>query len=347
MRILVVDDSAFMRKAISQMISSERGLEVVATARNGREAVELAARHKPDVITMDIEMPEMDGLTALRQIMRQCPTRVLMFSAVSGEGSQAALRALSMGAVDVLAKEMEGGPMQIGLMRDELVQRIVALRPARGATPAQPPVETGRASQTLPVFRVNQFDVVCIGSSTGGPPVLETVLSNLPAAWQVPIVIAQHMPAAFTRSMASRLASCSGRPVHHVDEDRPLETGTVHVATGGRHLRIRKTRVGQWALQVSDQPEDEPYKPSVNVLFESAAAEVGRRTLALVLTGIGQDGQAGAMKLREKGAVVLAQDQASCVVYGMPKAVVEAGLATASLTPQQMRDTLGQLVSPA
>lgn len=341
MRILVVDDSAFMRKAISQMITSDPSLQVVGIARNGKEAVAMAADLKPDVITMDIEMPEMDGLTALRHIMRDCPTQVLMFSSLSNNGPQAAIRALNLGAADILAKDTSHSPLDIKHMRDDLLECIHALNPARFKPKAPKTVD---ATQALaPDFRAGQFDVVCIGASTGGPPVLQTLLSDLPATLRTPIVIAQHMPRSFTESLAQRLEQCGSLPVHHVTQRQPLEPGHVYLAPGGEHLQIEKAGFGKWSLNVTGEPANEPYKPSVNVLFESAAHATGRRTLGIMLTGIGKDGLAGGKILREKGGTLLAQDEQSCVVYGMPKAITNAGLSAASLSPDELHLALRQL----
>lgn len=357
MRILVVDDSAFMRKAISQMINSDPSLQVIATARNGVEAVALAKELRPDVITLDIEMPEMDGLTALRHIMRDAPTQVLMFSSLSDDGSHAAMRALTLGAADVLAKDTVKSPLDITFMRDDLLERIHALNPDRFAPVSINPDNTAQAlssvnqtgsttlatSAALPGFNARQFDVVCIGASTGGPPAIETLLHDLPNTLRTPILIAQHMPHLFTKSLAERLDQACDLTVHHAQDGQPVEPGHVYIAPGGQHMHLHKVSFGRWFLKINDDPADAPYKPSVNALFHSAANTTGRRTLGIVLTGIGEDGLAGAQALREKGGVILAQNQHSCVVYGMPKAVTNAQLVTASLTPQEIHQCLVQL----
>lgn len=347
MRVLIADDSAFMRRALTQMLSEAAGIEVVGAARNGREAVEMAEKLKPDVITLDIEMPEMDGLTALSRIMRQCPTQVLMLSSLTTEGSHAALRALHLGAADVLAKDASQVTLSIENLREELITRVRLL----GATRLRRlHKQTAHAAEHraagLPVFQPNQFELVCIGSSTGGPPILEAILKPLPATMRTPIVIAQHMPAMFTRAMAERLdASCALRVIHGQD-GMPLERGKVYIAPGGRQTRIRRIGVARWALSIGDEPADALYRPSVDVLFESAAATTGPRTLGIVLTGMGQDGLIGGRRLHALGATLLAQNAESCVVYGMPKAVTEQALIAASLTPEQIAQAMLPLGRP-
>lgn len=336
--VLVVDDSTFMRRALTRMLDSAPDVCVVAQARNGRQAVELAQRHKPDVITMDIEMPEMDGLTALRQIMRQCPTHVLMVSSLTTEGSRAAIRAMQLGAADVMAKESSQISLAIGGIEAELLAKVRALGQAP-RTRQQP----GPATSPLPRFRVGQFDLLCIGSSTGGPPVLETLIRSVPQQMRLPIVIAQHMPRMFTESMAERLDGLCPLPVQLADDGMSLSRGHVYVAPGGQHTRVVKTGLAQWTLRVGDEPRQALYKPSVDVLIDSAAEAMGPRTLAIILTGMGNDGYQGARKLRARGGTVLAQDQGSCVVYGMPKAVTEQGIAAASLNPQQLASVIAHL----
>lgn len=355
MRIVVVDDSAFMRRAITQMLTSDPSIEVVGAAHNGREGLEMVQRLKPDVVTLDIQMPEMDGLTALQHIMRECPTPVLMLSSLTVEGSHAALRALSLGAADVLAKDTSQISLSITNIQEDLLARVRAIagkRPARrgvGASPAAPAAHPGaaapahRAEPESIRFRPGQFDIICIGSSTGGPPILELILSQAPASLAAPIVVAQHMPAIFTASMAERLASICRLPVHHAQDRMPLDRRSIYIAPGGRHTHIHKVGPGRWELRVNDEPASAIYRPSVDALFHSAAEAVGPRGLGIVLTGMGADGLEGGRALREKGGLLLAQSAESCVVYGMPKAVTEHGLVAASLAPEQIARALRTL----
>ena len=344
MRVLVVDDSAFMRRALSQMLSSAPDIQVVGTGRNGREGLELAKQLKPDVITLDIEMPEMDGLTALQHIMHECPTQVLMLSSLTTEGSHAALRALSLGAADVLAKDASQISLSITNMQAELVSHVRELgasRPRRFQSAG--PLPGIGATQQVPVFRPGQFDVICIGSSTGGPPVLEKILGALPDTIQAPIVVAQHMPAVFTKSMSQRLDQICALKVVHAEDGMQLERRTIHICPGAKHTHIEKAGLARWKLRIGDDPKEALYRPSVDALFESAAASVGSRVLGVVLTGMGNDGLKGGQILHKKGATLLAQSADTCVVYGMPKGITEQALVAASLPPEKIAQAIKAL----
>ena len=329
-RVLIVDDSAFMRNAIRSMLTSNGGIEVIAVGRNGKEAIELNERLRPDVITMDIEMPEMDGLTALDRIMRSKPANILMLSSLTTKGSKAAMKALSLGAADVLAKDGSQFSLTIESIKADLIERVLALGASRRHHPK--PMVARVASQSLPTIDVRALDVVAIGSSTGGPSALEAILTAIPREFPVPIVIAQHMPAMFTESMSLRLAEVCKLSVVHVVDKEPLLPGRVHIAKGGMHMHIRRT-FSRFEAMMSLEPKAAIYKPSVDALLASTALAAGARCLGIVMTGIGQDGLVGARELRNRGGTLWAQDEGSCVVYGMPKAVTEAGLAQASLSP--------------
>ena len=343
--VLVVDDSAFMRRVIRQMLESDAEIEVVGVARDGQEGLDAARKLQPDVITMDIEMPLMDGLTALRFVMREAPTQVLMLSSLTTEGSVASLQALKLGAADVLAKDASQFSANITKIKDELLTRVRALGRSRArravtAKSAPPPSHAGGAA---PTFRRGQFDLVCIGSSTGGPPVLETLISALPSTFDTPIVIAQHMPELFTRSMATRLNEMCPQRVHHAADGMPIEKSSIYIAAGGSNTQIVKVRLAQHALRVGPEPDYAVYKPSVNALLASAAAATASRTLAIVLTGIGDDGMLGAKDIHAKGGTLLVQSEPTCVVYGMPKAVASANLAKACLAPAELGRCLASL----
>ncbi len=359
-RVLVVDDSAFMRKAISDMIESDPALTVIDTARDGEIAVAKAKDLKPDVITLDIEMPNKDGLEALREIMRECPTKVLMCSSLTQSGSVEALRAMKIGACDFITKDASNVSSTIKDMRDDLVAKIKAVSGVdtsgrRGGSPsvhargAAVPAKTlrsgeaSRISRRIPVYKPGEFELMVIGSSTGGPPVLETILKDLPLDMSVPIVVAQHMPKLFTKSMSDRLDSLSVLKVVQGESGMPLSPGTVYIGEGGSHIRVRKSSAGRMAIEISDQPSDALYKPCVNELFTSAAKAVGSGCLGVMCTGMGDDGAIGAKPLKDAGGKLLAQNESTCVVYGMPKAVVEAGLADAALSPEQIAQAIGRL----
>lgn len=345
MRVLIVDDSAFMRKAIAQMLASDPQIQVVGTARNGKEGVEMATALRPDVITMDIEMPEMDGLTALQHIMRACPTAVLMLSSLTTEGSHAALRALKLGAADVLAKDTSQISLSITNIREDLLSRVHALA-HEGRRRAQRTPVMRPTVQQVPGFRPGKFDVICIGSSTGGPPVLETILTRLPASLSTPVVVAQHMPEMFTRSLAQHLAEDCNLRVLHVEDHMPLERRTIYIAPGGKNIHLHKLGLARWEMRINREPASTIYWPSVDALLLSAVASMGSRALGVVLTGIGDDGYLGGKELHTRGGTLLTQSAETCVVYGMPKKITENALALASLSPDEIASALCSMAEP-
>jgi two-component system chemotaxis response regulator CheB len=346
-RILVVDDSAFMRKAISMMLESDPQIKVVGTARNGEEGIEKVRLLKPDLVTMDIEMPGMDGLTALREIMKKHPVPVMMVSSITTEGAQATLEALELGAVDFIPKQMSYVSLDIVKIKEELIAKIKditrrkhvllgRLRRRLGAGAGGPatPSETAGAGATSPHYaaplpgsrRQHHVDIIAIGSSTGGPPALQEVLPKLPANLPVGVLVAQHMPPTFTKSLAERLNSLSEVSVQEARDGDRIEPGLVLIAPGGKHI-IAHRAGGATRARVSDEPVDTLYHPCVDVLIDSVAKGFGGSSLAVILTGMGTNGMVGSRELRQRGGKIIAQDEASSVVYGMPRAVIEAGLA--------------------
>lgn len=345
-RVLVVDDSALMRKVISKMISSDPGLTVVDTAYNGADGVAKAKALRPDVITLDMEMPVMDGMTALRRIKAECTDpspAVLMCSTLTSQGSHESLAALRCGAADVIAKE--GDPLHGGIeaMRDELIAKIKAIASAPRRRPglkiAEPPAMPVRGLPAIPA----NTRLVVIGSSTGGPPVLEQILTSLPADLPVPVVVAQHMPPMFTKSLAERLDHQCAITVLHGEDGQPLPPGTATIIPGGKHGRVRE-RGALLRLEVNGEPAAALYKPSVNELFRSGGEAAGPRCVGVMLTGMGDDGSIGAADLKRAGGLVVAQTAETCVVYGMPKAVVERGIAVGAGSPAQIGPWIAGLV---
>ena len=323
-RLLIVDDSMVTRKMIQQMIGRESWIEVVGTAANGLEGVEKARALGPDVVTMDIRMPVMDGLQALKKIMHECPTRVVMLSAVTTEGADETLEALAAGAIDFIPK-LEGGKAT----GPEALRRML-LAKLRIAVKAQLSTAGTGKSGGRPVAGLvaapapgGAVEVVLIGASTGGPNALQLVVSQLPAELPVGVLIVQHMPATFTRQLARRLDQDSRLRVKEAEDGDEVGPGKVLVAPGHSHMVVR--RRGQVGL--AEEPADLLHRPSVDVLMESAARVYGAGALAVVLTGMGRDGEQGVTALKAKGGRVIAQDEATCVVYGMPRAVADAGLA--------------------
>lgn len=325
-RVLVVDDSEFFRRRIIEILEADARIKVVGTAANGKTAIEQVTKLNPDVVTMDIEMPVMDGITAVRHIMSSRPTTILMFSSLTHAGAQATLDALEAGAVDFLPKRFE----DIAKGRDQakllLRRRIHAV--ARQKSAAKPAavrcmrVKTATAPASV---RRGQFQLVVIASSTGGPAALAKVLTSLPAGFRYPVLVVQHMPASFTPAFASRLDQQCEVSVKEAQDGDVVKAGQVLIAPGGRQMTFQQSG-GEVKVNISDGDSSLHYKPCADITFGSAASICGIKTLALVLTGMGADGREGARALKKQGAMVWSQDEDSSVVYGMPMAVAEAGL---------------------
>jgi two-component system chemotaxis response regulator CheB len=368
-KVLVVDDSGFFRRRVSEILSSDTTIQVVGTATNGKEAIEQALALKPDVITMDYEMPMMDGITAVRHIMQRCPTPVLMFSSLTHEGARVTLDALDAGAVDFLPKNFEDisrNPDKVKQMLCEKVHSIsrsnrrstgfgaAPVAAAAASTPAPapsslrspaPPASTARpaparslagasthpapahhaSAHNSPAPKRKAYKLVAIGTSTGGPVALQRVLTQLPANFPAPIVLIQHMPAAFTKAFAERLDKLCRISVKEAEDGDILRPGLALLAPGGKQMMVD----GRGAVKILPGDERLNYKPCVDITFGSAAKSYGDKVLAVVLTGMGADGREGARLLKQGGSHIWAQDEASCVIYGMPMAIVKADLADA------------------
>ena len=347
-RVLVVDDSGFFRRRLCEMINSTDDLEVIGTAADGREAIEKARTLIPDVITMDYEMPVMDGITAVREITKAQGIPVLMFSSLTYEGARVTLDALEAGAIDYLPKNFEEISRHTEEIKKTLHDRIVTV--ARSRAGLRP---SARAQFDVPVMASAAVPVaaavtaraiarkpalVIIGASTGGPMALQQLLVKLPASFPLPILLVQHMPATFTRAFAERLDRlCNIRVVEAVDGQQ-LQAGCAYLAPGGKQMLVDSRNQGMVRIVPGD--ERLHYKPSVDVTFGSAANEFGGRVLAMVLTGMGSDGREGARMLRSHGARIWVQDEASCVIYGMPAAVAKAGLADEELSLDRLAQRL-------
>jgi two-component system chemotaxis response regulator CheB len=341
MNILIIDDSAFMRKAISLALESEPGLKVIDTANNGEEGLAKIQMLKPDVITLDIEMPIMDGLAVLKALKALPGPKpaVVVCSTLTTKGSLTALQAMRLGATDFIAKDPDAIGAQRPEARKELVQKIKAVG-SRGMGDSKflqnPPTTPAQLKREFVWPSATSCDLVVIGSSTGGPPVLETVLSAIPRDFAAPVVVAQHMPALFTKSMSQRLGTLCALPVEHAEADAVLQPGTISVIEGGKHGRVHRLGgSGRMRLEISPRPTDALYKPCINELFASAAS-FGRNCLGIMLTGMGDDGKKGSESLNAAGGLIVAQSAETCAVYGMPRAVVESGLAAAAMAPEQI-----------
>ena len=344
-KVVVVDDSAFMRKAISTMLKKDSDIEVVGIAKNGSEGLDMVRKLNPDVVTMDIEMPVMDGLTALRHIMMEMPRPVIMVSSLTTEGAEATLKAMEYGAVDFIPKQLSKVSLDIVKIEEELQSKVkaVARKKARTSRLAalQRPVRLRKPPPPALVPRTGRLvrDLIAIGVSTGGPPAVQKILSELPASFPGTILIAQHMPKAFTGPFAKRLNESSALTVKEAEDGDMVRPGWVFIAPGGKHIKINQ-RVSRIDVVVSDEPKDALYKPSANVLFSSVAGGVGKRAMCVLLTGMGNDGLLGARELKAIGAKILAQSEETCVVYGMPKAVVDDGLVDKIVDLEDMAEML-------
>lgn len=372
--VLVVDDSSFFRRRVSEIIEQDPDLHVIDTAINGKDAVEKNSSLKPDVITMDIEMPVMDGISAVREIMHHRPVPILMFSSLTHDGAKATLDALEAGALDFLPKKFE----DIARNRDDAIQQLLSrikqiskrrffrrLTPATSSTPPPAVPEKNRsssASTSTTSFQArtttnqatanaqhsftaakertgrspSSYKLLAIGTSTGGPVALQTILTQLPANFPTPILLIQHMPAAFTAAFASRLNSMCKIQVKEAEQGDILKPGHAYLAPGGKQMMIDGTTSNSKIVIKNDDSARLTYKPSVDLTFASIAKIYQNSVLAAVLTGMGADGREGARMLKNAGSVIWAQDEASCVVYGMPQAVTAAGIATQSISINQM-----------
>lgn len=331
-RVLVVDDSAFMRRVISEAIAAQPDMQIAGQAVNGLDALVKVEQLKPDVVTLDVEMPEMDGLTALRHLMARYPRPVVMLSSLTQAGAVTTIRALSIGAVDFVAKPSGSVWLDFHRVRDELIGKIRVAAAARVGIPAaaagsRTQRATVPAAPVRPVVRparagAAHFErLVVVGASTGGPRALGLVVTGLPDDGRTAYLIVQHMPAGFTRSLADRLDAASPLHVREAAPGDVLTAGTALVAPGDYHLRLTPTGT----VELDQGPRVHGVRPSVDVTLYSVAQRFGPRTVAAILTGMGQDGAAGAAALREAGGYVLAEDESTCVVWGMPRAVVERG----------------------
>lgn len=324
-RVLIVDDSIVVRRVVTEVVDAQEDIEVAGSASNGQVALTKMAQLKPDLVILDIEMPEMDGLTALTHLRRDHPrTPVIMFSSLTELGAKATLEALSRGASDFFAKPGGAGGLEASrrLIQAELIPAIRALCPRKSAKPAPavvPPKPTTPAA-------LSRIDAIAIGASTGGPNALAEIFAALPANLPAPIFIVQHMPPMFTELLAERLSKGSKIPTVEARSGTTVEAGRAWIAPGDYHLVVAREGAGV-VTKVQQDPPENACRPAVDPLFRSVAAHYGRHCLAVVLTGMGQDGLRGSESIRAVGGQILAQDEATSVVWGMPGFVVRSGLA--------------------
>jgi two-component system chemotaxis response regulator CheB len=376
-KVLVVDDSSFFRRRVTDILNKDPNLTVIDVAVNGKDAVEKALSLKPDVITMDIEMPLLNGIEAVKQIMAKAPTSILMFSSLTHQGANATLEALDAGALDFLPKKFN----EIAKTSDDagslLRQRVVQLAKTKGSlrrkpvareqqsritrspTTIQPtnkfePHSRGslRSPKVEPAYNESirshavkrssgkNYQLLAIGTSTGGPIALQKILTQLPEDFPLPIILIQHMPAAFTLAFANRLNTLCKINVKEAAHGDILKPGCAYLAPGGRQMIIDGTAKSAKLKIIEDNSEKIAFKPSVDVSFGSAAKVFGGSVLGVILTGMGSDGREGSRMLKGKGATIWAQDETSCVVYGMPQAVTVAGISVLSLSLEDMSQSI-------
>jgi two-component system, chemotaxis family, protein-glutamate methylesterase/glutaminase len=335
-RVLVVDDAVVIRRLVSDVLGSEPDIEVVGVAANGRLALAKIPQVNPDCITLDVEMPEMDGLETLKELRKTWPKLpVIMFSTLTVKGATRTFDALALGATDYVTKPANIGSVTeaVDRLRNELVPKIRAhtgRKPPASAVPCTAPPPRKQIVSRHPAAKQDRalrpVEAICIATSTGGPAALSTVIPSIPASVGVPILIVQHMPPLFTALLSERLNQISELQVNEGSAGQLVEPGHIYVAPGGRHMEVRRNNAGV-LIELTDAPPENSCRPAADVLFRSAAAVYGPAIVAAVLTGMGQDGLRGAESIAEAGGEIIAQDEASSVVWGMPGAVVHAGLA--------------------
>ncbi|EDL63964.1 protein-glutamate methylesterase/protein-glutamine glutaminase [Bacillus sp. SG-1] len=337
-KVLVVDDSAFMRKLITDFLSSSEHLEVVATARNGKDALEKIEKFKPDVVTLDVEMPVMNGIEALKAIMEKSPLPVIMLSSTTKEGAENTILAMNYGAIDFIAKPSGAISLDLHKVKEELVAKVlnagrVSIRQIKKANEIKPQIfytDNGNRSQkgsSLVSWNRVSKKIICIGTSTGGPRALQQVVTALPSEIQAPILIVQHMPPGFTKSLANRLNTLSDIAVKEAEDGELLKKGTAYIAPGGFHLKVEEKRGDLFVVLDEHELPRAGHRPAVDVMFESVSQLKNYDKIAVIMTGMGSDGSKGLVKLKGSGKVkAIAESEESCIVFGMPKAAISTNL---------------------
>jgi two-component system, chemotaxis family, protein-glutamate methylesterase/glutaminase len=342
-RVLVADDSAFMRKLIQEILLTSGRMEIAGTARNGEDAILKTKKLKPDVVTMDIEMPIINGIDALKTIMKESPVPVVMLSSTTTEGAENTFLAIQNGAVDFIAKPSGTISLDLEKISDEIIGKVLAaskanmtafsktdhgknLFPAKGIKNSKIELYPSNIKHEAALWEKSTKKIVCIGTSTGGPRALQTVLSKLPAILPAPILIVQHMPPGFTKSLASRLNSISKLTVKEAEDGEVLVNGTAYIAPGGYHLKVKK--IGDSLAVHLDQSEmRNGLRPSVDLMFESVSRITGFAKIAVIMTGMGTDGMEGLVTLHQSGKLkAIAESEETSIVFGMPKAAISTHL---------------------
>jgi len=345
-RVLVVDDSALMRKLISQIITRDSDIEVVGTAMDGAFGLKKIEDLKPDVVTLDLEMPRMDGMEMLRQITRKSRLPVIIVSALSTEGAMSTFKALAFGAFDFVAKPRDAASAHMDEIAQDLIDKIKAAARSK-SRPLQPLVlpERVKAHKPSPRGRREPAKIVAIGVSTGGPNALQYLLAKLPGDFAGSIIIVQHMPEGFTHMFANRLNESCAIDVKEAQSGDLLVAGRALICPGNRHIKVRRMPLGSIVV-LTDDPRVNGHRPSVDVLFRSLAHELGSRAVGVLMTGMGEDGAAGLGLIKNAGGMTIAQSEESCVVFGMPKAAIERGFATRVVALDALANALANQCNP-
>lgn len=334
-RVLIVDDSAFVRKTVREMLSRNPYIEVVGAARDGLEALEMVEQLKPDVVTCDLGMPRLDGVGFVRQQMSRRRLPILILSAANGEAAHA-IEALEAGAVDFVQKPTALATDDLFRIREELIEKVKA-----AANVAVHSLAAPEAKETaLPVKETSRVEAVVIGVSTGGPQALRALLPRFPESFPVPIVMVLHMPVGFTALYATKLNEICALEVREAAEGDELRPGLSLLAPAGRHLKLMRSASGRVVSRLAVQPIESLHRPSVDVLFHSAAEIFGPNVLGVVMTGMGSDGREGSGWIKAKGGMVITEAEESCVIYGMPRSVVEAGLSDAAVPLPRLAEAI-------
>ena len=345
LRVVVIDDSAYVRKVVREILSRSPFLEVVGTARDGREALDMVERLEPDVVTCDLIMPELDGVGFVREQMQRRPVPIIIMS-VAKETAEAALTALDAGAIDFVQKPTALASEKIFEVSSELIEKVKAAgHISLNRIPISPAPET--RSTVEPVAKVagsHSVDLVVLGISTGGPQALKRLIPQLPEDFPVPVVMVMHMPVGYTEMYAAKLNEQSRLEVREAAEGDEIKPGRVFLAPAGRHTSLIRRTNGKIVTHLDARPFGTLHKPSVDVLFQSAAEVYGKRVLGIVMTGMGSDGKQGAAWIKSQGGLVFTEAESSCVVYGMPSVVMEAGLSDKSVALEDMARAIREVV---
>jgi two-component system chemotaxis response regulator CheB len=335
-RVLVVDDSAFVRQAITRMLNAAPGIEVVGVAVDGDDCLLRARELSPDVVTLDVQMPKMGGLECLKRLMQESPVPVLLLSSHTREGADVTLRGLDLGALDFVDKSSVRGTMNLAELSEELTAKIRALAGARpGGRRGGPAAAPGPRPST----RATRAELVAIATSTGGPPALQAIIPRLPEGLRSAVLVVQHMPVGFTRSLAERLDQRSALRVREAEDGELVVAGQVLIAPAGLHMHVRK-RGASVRIALDDEPRGSLHRPSADVTMASVARIYGARALGVVLTGMGSDGVEGLRAIRAAGGRTLAESEETALIYGMPKAAVEAGVVERSVPLDRVADEI-------